>query len=447
MTRTNFRVKVDLSKFYHDARRSCWVFVDSTKISQISHIKQHITKLFNICEPYHLCLNDTDYLPPAEDVRIVKENETLVVIPGSGLGDEVQSTANFSSQHVQSNGYSNNKGGKTFTHKEAQTIEFLTTKPVSTKDSNTQSSGFLSDSKQGTFMDEVNSIEFHSIINDIEGDSDIDFKTMGSNITEDSSATQSEVTNTKPKRIRHRKGKKKASSFIENSTSESSTTKKPKIIDSLVISSGKHIRFSLENNNAEPSNYIINDISTSDQCTIKSPQCKELSTLLALRNSSTPLTFANKKMKEEIGKLEDTSNIEERDMDTSCEKTNETLNNIVEKNVSDKDISQKFKNQTFSDAEFQTYPPVKSDAQSNDIIAFKMLNFGKDYSPQVSKVIVAQVISFFPPSEGLDEVHFGKIPSGKFSISEEEKETVITDIFNINYAQMIEPRFVKRFIC
>jgi len=78
--RPHFRLKVDLSKFFYDARRSCWIFVDGMKIQQINHLKQHISKLFNIAEPFHLLLNDTEYLPPIEDVRILKENETILLV-------------------------------------------------------------------------------------------------------------------------------------------------------------------------------------------------------------------------------------------------------------------------------------------------------------------------------------------------------------------------------
>lgn len=80
MKRSHFRLKVDLSNFFHDARRFCWVFIDGTKIQQVIHMKQHISKLFNIEEPFHLLLNNTEYLPPIEDVRILQENETILLV-------------------------------------------------------------------------------------------------------------------------------------------------------------------------------------------------------------------------------------------------------------------------------------------------------------------------------------------------------------------------------
>lgn len=78
MKHPHFRVKVDLSKFFHDVRQCCWIFVDGTKIQQVMHLKQHISELFNIAEPFHLLLNDTEYLPPAEDVRLLENNETVL---------------------------------------------------------------------------------------------------------------------------------------------------------------------------------------------------------------------------------------------------------------------------------------------------------------------------------------------------------------------------------
>lgn len=80
MKHLQFRLKIDLSKFFHDARQFCWIFVDGTKIQQIIHIQHHISKLFSITEPFHLLLNDTEYLPPIEDVRILRENETIQLV-------------------------------------------------------------------------------------------------------------------------------------------------------------------------------------------------------------------------------------------------------------------------------------------------------------------------------------------------------------------------------
>lgn len=75
-----FRLKVDLSRFLHDARQYCWIFVDSSKMLQIRHIEHHISKLFGIPFPFHLMLNNTEYLPPMEDARILENNETILLV-------------------------------------------------------------------------------------------------------------------------------------------------------------------------------------------------------------------------------------------------------------------------------------------------------------------------------------------------------------------------------
>lgn len=78
MCRPNFRIRLNLSKYYNDVRCFSCIFVDGTKMIEIAHIKEHITKLFDIREPFHLLLKNTMYLPPNEDIRIVKENETIL---------------------------------------------------------------------------------------------------------------------------------------------------------------------------------------------------------------------------------------------------------------------------------------------------------------------------------------------------------------------------------
>lgn len=78
MNRTNFRIKLDLCKYHKDMHRFCWIFIDSTKMINIKDVKTHINVLFRINEPFDLFLNEVEYLPPNEDVRILKENETVL---------------------------------------------------------------------------------------------------------------------------------------------------------------------------------------------------------------------------------------------------------------------------------------------------------------------------------------------------------------------------------
>jgi len=80
MKSTHFRLNVDLSEFFDDARRTSRIFVDISKFKQIIHMMQHISNLFNIMEPFHLLLNDTEYLPPTEDVKVLEKNDTILLV-------------------------------------------------------------------------------------------------------------------------------------------------------------------------------------------------------------------------------------------------------------------------------------------------------------------------------------------------------------------------------
>lgn len=77
MNRINFRIKLDLCK-YNDVFRFCWIFIDSIRMADIKDIKGHIKRLFHINEPFDLFLNEVEYLPPNEDIRVLKENETVL---------------------------------------------------------------------------------------------------------------------------------------------------------------------------------------------------------------------------------------------------------------------------------------------------------------------------------------------------------------------------------
>ena len=73
----NFRIKLDF-KYYNDVRRFCWIFIDCTKMLQIDDIKEHIKKLFGINDPFDLFLNENEYLPPKENIQVLKENEIIL---------------------------------------------------------------------------------------------------------------------------------------------------------------------------------------------------------------------------------------------------------------------------------------------------------------------------------------------------------------------------------
>lgn len=73
----NFRVKVDLSLFYTDARKLSYIFVDATKIFNVLHLHTKIQNIFGITKPFYLYVNNV-FLPVNEDVRIIKDDEIIV---------------------------------------------------------------------------------------------------------------------------------------------------------------------------------------------------------------------------------------------------------------------------------------------------------------------------------------------------------------------------------
>lgn len=78
--RPQFWVNVDLSKFFHDERRVYRIFVDRTKIQRVGQLKRHIRKMFKITKRFYLLANNTEYLPPTENVGILDKRETILLV-------------------------------------------------------------------------------------------------------------------------------------------------------------------------------------------------------------------------------------------------------------------------------------------------------------------------------------------------------------------------------
>lgn len=79
-SRSNFRILIDLSNYYDDARRLSCVFTDDKTISHIIHLKQRISKVFKIPGEFYLVAGQEVYLPLNEDIRIIKENEIIQLV-------------------------------------------------------------------------------------------------------------------------------------------------------------------------------------------------------------------------------------------------------------------------------------------------------------------------------------------------------------------------------
>ncbi|XP_071578042.1 uncharacterized protein [Temnothorax nylanderi] len=423
MKRPHFRLKVDLSKFFDDARRFCWVFVDGTKIQQVIHMKQHISKLFNIAEPFHLLLNDAEYLPPIEDVRILKENETILVVPGSGISDKapIVETSNGSIGDMQ-----------------VQTTNIKTGITVQDMSNDTSNNTQLSPISNIT-----RDMTFYSVISDTAVDhsgADTDSKTTDNNLTADCSMLDSIVA--KRKRVRKRKPKNR-SQLVVTPTTEENVSKKPKIIDSYTIPSGKHIRFdNMENDEHNIAKQIVQEVSK-DESLSKASSSRDLSTLLALGQTSTPMTFVNRKIKNGA-KTESMLNDE-----IKSKNLNKVMEDSIEKNLCSKESKKEVQCYKSLYTQLEKVPVMTRKPQINDIIAFKTLKIGADYTPQMSNFIVTEVVGSCAQSGnytlqilcGREEV---QVPLGKFSVSDDDSESHSDeDTFVLNYSQMIEPRLIS----
>nr|XP_034195002.1 uncharacterized protein LOC117611173 [Osmia lignaria] len=423
MCRPNFRVKLDLCKFYNDVRRYCWIFIDGTKMCNVSHMTEHIGKLLNIKEPFHLLLNKTEYLPPNEDIRIVKENETILVSPGSGLENEMEISTENTTQDISS--FMKEERNNSFQNKQIQTNCFsVNTTAVQTL------------SNEGAYKSQSEFSGFSTTCygkGDSEASSVVKSKTTDTALMED---FNTENLYPKRKRVRHRKKKTKE---VEQSAPQENENKpaKPRIIDSYPVSFGSHIRFDNVDNKDVKENKVIRT-DTMNGCNVKqiSPS-HELANLLSLGKSSTPLTFSNTRVKEEP-KVDHMSDGEPQ-VKASSENRNESVA-----------VNEKAQNgkKDWLDKDFLKYPILTRKPEVLDVIAFKMLKIGKDYTPQISDFIVGEVIFRNPLNtvytfkvlKGLSEV---QIPVGKFTIMQDKEERVMNDTFVVNYAQMMESRLIS----
>jgi len=112
--------------------------------------------------------------------------------------------------------------------------------------------------------------------------------------------TDSIVSIAKRKRVWKWKPKNRSQFIVPPDTiakniSKELKSKKPIIIDSYIIPSGKHIRF----DNIENDDTAKQEISKNEYYLSKASSSRDLSTILALRQSSTPITFINKKLKKQ----------------------------------------------------------------------------------------------------------------------------------------------------
>lgn len=218
---------------------------------------------------------------------------------------------------------------------------------------------------------------FYSVINntvDHSGESDTS-KITDTNITED--MVDSFVSVGKRKRVRKRRPKSKNQFQLispidlipDKNQSKEQTLKKPKIIDSYIIPSGKHIRFDKTEDENNIAKEIVQEVSKTESYLNKPSSSKDFSTLLALGQSSTPITFASKKLKSEIKT--------DREIKTDClnDEVRMNLKKIIEasieKNVCNKE-SKEIESYKKLYTDIEKIPIMITKPQINDIIAFKV---------------------------------------------------------------------------
>lgn len=211
---------------------------------------------------------------------------------------------------------------------------------------------------------------FYSVISDtaINSEGETDSKTTDNNLTEDCNMLDSIVSIAKRKRVRKRKPRNRSQIIVSppeiaEGMSKEPNSKKPKIIDTCIISSGKHIRFDDMEHEDNIAKQIVQEVSRSDSCSSKASSSKDLSTLLALGQSSTPITFLNKKLKNGI---ETESMLSDEIKSKNLKKG---MKENIEKNVEPKKEIQRYKN---LHAELEKVPIMTRKPQVNDIIAFKV---------------------------------------------------------------------------
>jgi hypothetical protein len=79
--RQDFRVKMDLSQIFQDARQLSWIYVDSTSILYVNQLAEHVRRLFDIKKPFHFMSKHEEmfiFLPFEEDVRVLGNNDTVM---------------------------------------------------------------------------------------------------------------------------------------------------------------------------------------------------------------------------------------------------------------------------------------------------------------------------------------------------------------------------------
>ncbi|XP_058807448.1 uncharacterized protein LOC131673454 [Phymastichus coffea] len=416
--RQDFRVKIDISRIYQDARQYSWIFIDSTKIFYVNQFVNHVRKIFNIEKPFHLLSRHEDtcfFLPFEEDIRVLENNDTVVIVPGTGINDDnisVMKSDVDSLSKVQSNCREASK------NKESDLIYNQSYTTDKSSQNSTQNV-----SEIPLFNDTLYRTALHDVVTSDTKDSEI----TEDNYTEEQLNPEKNISN-KRKRVRKRKQKKPADVVLESDISLNETSgKKPKVIDSILITSGgsgKHIRFkSLDNDiTSDVTAYEnnVHQILQTEDTKNKQNISKDLTALLNLRQSSTPLTFVHKRIKKEYNDtLYKPESIQEQEMSIESDEKSNQINTSLNGYKLPAEVEK---------SKIQTPTQKRFEDDDNNTVSFKVFKIGEDYTPQISNVIIAQILSSSAEGSqytmkllhGKDQL---KEPEGKFSLPKDKENS------------------------
>ncbi|XP_015598450.1 uncharacterized protein LOC107269280 [Cephus cinctus] len=447
MNRSSFTIVVDLTKYFTDARACSRVFVDETKVWYINHLKQHIINLFGIEEPFHLLINKIEYLPPTEDIRIINGNDVVIVVPGSGLCSGTVTVPNPVSITVPerkalkdvntSNKMLDNGNFQTRRVSDVDLFKSVQESDTSSTTRKFSLSAYKSFNTSTPAAPGRDTTMFHTVIDDTELESATESKATDSN--GDFIVSEGTPMANKRKRIRHRRTKRQTPIPLQPFEPKENGLKKPRTNNSTIISSGKHIRFDIHELQPDHSVTTVIDLispNPSKDLPSQSSNTKDLSTLLALGKSSTPVTFSSKKVVSEPKK--ETMSKELEKSNNTPDKTNEAKHNSTNGKTT--------MTEDYSELDPQKYAIITDKPQKNDIVAFKVLKMGVDYTPQVSEFIIAEIVEYVQETSSYTfKVIRGKehleLPDGKFTLPEEENK-ILEDTVTLAYDQLIEPRLI-----
>ncbi|KAL7287919.1 hypothetical protein TKK_0017979 [Trichogramma kaykai] len=473
MTRHDFRVKVDLSRVFKDARRYSWIFVDSTKIFDVRHLANRVQEVFGVSQPFHLLSTHEDtnvFLPLDEDVRVLENNDTVLIVPGTGINEcsgvkrgmnyeELEKDISVKYKHPRHDpalDFPNGFEKEEFeTSKISQNLDastpYLSDKSYMTTNNTTiNKTDLAANSFYRTALHDTMEIETNDSKMAVNGDNSVN------SVNDDS------LVSTKRKRVRSRKKKTKDATISESDISMNETNnKKPKVVSSVLLPSGKHIRFEgLDDDSSEFSESNNSTMNTSSKTQVDGSNGvknnaaikNDLSNLLSLGQSSTPLTFSYKKPRKEMKISEKLIEVSDSMEYQNFSIKQENQNSSIKQENQNSSIKPTNQNSSIKQANGQENSQLAPPATPEpDTYSFKVFRISENYTPQVSSVILGRVLARSKEGSQLTmKILHGKDqlrdPEGKFALPKEDEEDEVdkdNDIITIEKEKLLEFTKIK----